>query len=140
MKRLVDAGVIGDGEEFEGFRGGGGLALLKRLSGGTTATSSSGFHSRFQSQQSGEGFEHFSFAPPQAEQDDEEVDLDGGLNARTNSKSGGTHSNGGASNSRRNRTPSTSASDRVQHISQSHQMRTSLSKSKMPIVHANQTE
>ena len=61
----MEAGVVGDGEEFEGFQGSGGLALLKRPSvagGGTTATSSSGSHSRFHSQkfqQSREGFERF---------------------------------------------------------------------------------
>jgi hypothetical protein len=33
MRRLVEAGVVGDGEEFEGFQGSGGLALLKRPSG-----------------------------------------------------------------------------------------------------------
>ena len=32
-ERLVEAGVVGDGEEFEGFQGSGRLALLKRPSG-----------------------------------------------------------------------------------------------------------
>ena len=66
MKRLVEAGVVSDGEQFEGFQGSGGLALLRRptgTGGGTTATPSSGSHSRShsrsQSQQSGEGFRHF---------------------------------------------------------------------------------
>ncbi|EDR01246.1 uncharacterized protein LACBIDRAFT_333434 [Laccaria bicolor S238N-H82] len=48
-----EAGVVGDGEELEGFQGSGGLASLKRPSGaggGTTATSYSGSHSRSQSQ------------------------------------------------------------------------------------------
>ena len=60
MKRLVETGVVNDGEEFTGFQGSGKLPLVKRPSGaggGTTATSSSGFHSRSgsQSQQSREG-------------------------------------------------------------------------------------
>ena len=85
--------VVGDGEEFEGFQGSGGLALVKRPSGaggGTMATSSSGSHSRshsrsqshsqYQSQQSREDFGHFVSAPPAAaEEDDKEADLDGGL-------------------------------------------------------------
>ena len=33
MKRLVEAGVVGDGEEFEGFQGTGELALLRLPSG-----------------------------------------------------------------------------------------------------------
>ena len=127
MKRHVEAGVVGDGEEFEGFQGSGGLALVKRPSGadgGTTATSSSGSHSRCQSlsQQSGEAFGHFVSVRPAAENDEEEADLDGGLYARKKSKSG-THSNGGASDSRLNRSSlsrtSASVSDRAHHISQS---------------------
>ena len=130
MKRLVEAGVVGDGEEFEGFQGSGGLALVKRPSGaggGTTTTPSSGSHSRSQSrsQQSREDFGHFvSAPPPAAEEDDEEADLDGGLYARKKSKSG-THSNEGASDSRRNRSSlgrtSASASDRAHHTAQSDQ-------------------
>ena len=96
MKRLVEAGVVGDEEALEGFQGSGGLALLKRPSGadgGITATSSSGSHSRSQSesqsQELGEGFGHFVSAPLlAAEEDDEEADLDGGLYARKKSKSG----------------------------------------------------
>ena len=124
MKRLVEAGVVGDGEELGGFQGRGALALLKRPSGaggGTTATSSSGSHSRlqYQSQQSREDFGHFVSAPPRAaEEDDEEADLDGGLYARKKSNSG-THSNGGTSDSGRNRSSlsrtSASASDRAHH-------------------------
>ena len=108
-KRLVQAGVVGDGKEFEGFQGSGGLALLKCPSGaggGTTATSSSGSHSRSQlqsqSQESRGGFGHFvSAPPPAAEEDDEEADVDGSLCSRKKSTSG-THSNGGASDSRPN--------------------------------------
>ena len=65
MERLVEAGAVGDGEEFEECQGSGGLALLKRPSGpggGITAASSSGSHSRSRcqkSQQSREGFEPF---------------------------------------------------------------------------------
>ena len=128
--------MVGDGEEFEGFQGSSGLALVKRPSGaggGTTATSSSGSHSRshsrsqshsqYQSQQSREDFGHFVSAPPPAiEEDDEEADLDGSLYAHKKSKSG-THSNGEASDSRCNRSSlsrtSASASDRAHHISQS---------------------
>ena len=33
MRRLVEADVVGDGEEFEGFQGSGGLALVKRPTG-----------------------------------------------------------------------------------------------------------
>jgi hypothetical protein len=117
MKRLVEAGVVGDGEDFEGFQGSGGLALLKRptgAGGGITTTSSSGSHSR-------EGFGRFVSAPPQAEEEDEEADLDGGLYTRKKSK-GGSHSNG--SSDSRNRTSlsrtSASASDRApKPISQS---------------------
>ena len=98
MKRLVEPGVVGDEEEFEGFQGSGGLALLKRPSGaggGMTATSSSGSHSRSQSrsQQSREDFGHFVSALPPAVEDCEEADLDGGLYARKKSRSS-THSNG----------------------------------------------
>ncbi|EDR01322.1 uncharacterized protein LACBIDRAFT_333347 [Laccaria bicolor S238N-H82] len=136
MKRLVEAGVVGDGEEFEGFQGSGGLALLKRPSGagaggGTTATSSSGSHSHSRShsrsQQSREGFGHFVSAPllptAAAEEDDENADLDGSLYARKNSN--GAHSNGGTSDSRRNRSSlsrtSASASDRPHHTVPPHQ-------------------
>ena len=130
MRRLVEAGVVGDGEEYEGFQGSGGLALVERPSGaggGTTATSSSGSHSRSQSQsQSQESREDFgqfvSAPPPAAEKDDEEADLDGGLYTGKKSKSG-TRSNEGASDLRRNRSSasrtSASASDRAHHISQS---------------------
>ena len=130
MKRLVEAGVVGDGEKFEGFQVSGGLALLKRptvAGGGTTATSSSGSHSRSrspsQSQQLREGFGHFVSAPrPAAEEDDEEADIDGGLYAHRKSKSG-PNSNEGTSDSRRNRSSliraSAPASDRAHHISQS---------------------
>ena len=116
-RRLVEAGVVGDGEESEGFQGSGGLALLKRSSGAggrTTATSSSGSHSRShsRSQSHSEGFGDFvSAPPPAAEEDDEEADPDGSLYARKKSKSG-THSNGGTSDSRRT---SASASDRAHH-------------------------
>ena len=121
MKRLVEAGVR--------FQGSGGLALVKCPSGaggGTTTTPSSGSHSRLQSrsQQSREDFGHFVSAPPAAEEDDEEADLDRGLHARKKSKSG-THSNEGASDSRRNRSSlgrtSASASDRAHHTAQSDQ-------------------
>ena len=84
MKRLVGAGVVGDGEEFERSQGSGGLALLKRPTGageGATTSSSSGSHSRSQSrsQQLREDFGHFvSAPPPTAEEDDEEADLNGG--------------------------------------------------------------
>ena len=69
---------------FVGFQKSGRLALVKRPSGaggGITATSSSGFHSRFgsQSQQSREGFGHSISAPPRTDEDDDEEDLDGGL-------------------------------------------------------------
>ena len=113
--------MVGDGEEFEGFQGSGGLVLLKRPSGaggGTTATSSSGSHSRSQSRshQSREDFGHFvSAPPPAAEEDDEEADLDGSLHVRKKFKSG-IHSNERASDSCRNRSSlsrtSASASDR----------------------------
>ena len=73
MKRLVEAGVVGDGEEFEGFQGSGGLALVKRpigAGGGTMAMSPLGSHSRSQSQsqslESREGFRHFVSPPPPA--------------------------------------------------------------------------
>ena len=47
MKRLVEAGVVGDGEEFGGFQGNGRLALPKRPSGaGGAATFLSGSHPR----------------------------------------------------------------------------------------------
>ena len=129
MKRLVEAGVVGDGEEFEGFQGSGELALLKRPSGaggGTAATSSSGSNSRShsrsqshsQSQESREGFGHFVSAPPAAEEDDEDADLDGGLYARKKSKSG-THSNEVTPDWRRNPSSlsrtSASVSDRAHH-------------------------
>ena len=123
-RRLVEAGVVGDGEESEGFQGSGGLALLKRSSGAggrTTATSSSGSHSQShsKSQQSREGFGHFvSAPPPAAEEDDEDADLDGGLYARKKSKSG-THSNEVTPDWRRNRSSASrtaaSASDRAHH-------------------------
>ena len=108
---------------FEGFQGSGRLALVKRPSGaggGITATSSSGFHSRFgsQSQESREGHGHLVSAPPRAEEDDEVADLDGGLYAHKKSK-GGTQPNG--SSHKRNRTSlnrtSASTSDQVHHIS-----------------------
>ena len=119
MKRLVEAGVVGVGEEFEGLKGSGGLALLERptaAGGGTTATSSSGSHSRSQSR---EDFGHFvSAPPPAAKREDQDADLDGGLYARKKSRSG-THSDGGASDLRRNRSSasrtSASASDRAHH-------------------------
>ena len=56
--------------------------------------------------------------PPATEEDDEEADFDGGLYAGKKSKSG-THSNEGASDSRRNQSSasrtSPSASDRAHH-------------------------
>ena len=122
MKRLVEACVVGDGEEFEGFQGSGGLVLLKRptgAGGGATAMSSSGSHSCFQlqsqSQELREGFGHFVSAPPSAaEEEDKDADLDGGLYACKKSKSG-TNLNEGASDSHQNRSSlsctSASASD-----------------------------
>ncbi|EDR01225.1 uncharacterized protein LACBIDRAFT_333463 [Laccaria bicolor S238N-H82] len=78
----------------------------------------------FRGVQSREGFGSFvSAPPPTAAEDDENADLGGTLYAREKSKSS-THSNGGSSDSRHNRSSlsrsSVSASDRAQqHISQS---------------------
>ena len=63
----MEAGVVGNGEEFQGFQGSGGLVLLKQLR---------------------EGFGHFVSSPPlTAEEYNEEADLDRGLCACTKSKS-----------------------------------------------------
>jgi hypothetical protein len=72
------------GEEFEGFQGSGGLAPLKRPSGAggdygcVFVRVSLSFPIAYSpSQQSRESFGHFASAPPRAEEDDEEADLDG---------------------------------------------------------------
>ena len=98
--------MVSDGEEFEGFQGSGGLALLKHPSGaggGTTATSSSGSHphSRSHTRSQSQSQSQQSKDPPAAEEDDEKADLNGGLHARKKSKSG-SRSNGGASDWCRN--------------------------------------
>jgi len=121
IRRLVEAGVVGDGEGFHGFQGSGGLALLKRPSGaggGATASSPSGFSfslSLSLSIPAIEGrFWAFCLRPSSYSRGRRRRGRSGWSSLRAH-KVRERHSNGGTSDSRRNRSSlsriSASASD-----------------------------